>query len=117
MSVKVASVTVNGDVFGISKTAGNQIVGRFDALAATQVVVEPAGADQPGATSVNAVLPWDAEDRLSRLNGVRAVGTLSSVDLAGALVRGAPVQDPTQPVERSIGVPEISAAAIRALSA
>lgn len=89
---------------GISKTAGNQIVGRFDALAATEVVVEPAGADQPGATSVPAVLPWDAEARLRRLNGVRSAGTLSDVDLGGDLVRGAPVQDPTRPAEQSIGV-------------
>jgi ABC-type antimicrobial peptide transport system permease subunit len=89
---------------GISKTAGNQIVGRFDALAATEVVVKPAGADQPGATSVPAVLPWDAEARLRRLNGVRSAGTLSSVDVGGDLVRGAPVQDPTQPSERSIAV-------------
>src|SRR2546421_7208388 len=78
---------------GISKTAGNQIVGRFDALAATEVVVEPAGADQPGATSVKAVLPWDSEARVRRLNGVQSAGTLSSVDLGGDLVRGAPVQD------------------------
>jgi ABC-type antimicrobial peptide transport system permease subunit len=89
---------------GISKTAGNQIVGRFDALAATEVVVKPAGADQPGATSVAAVLPWDSAARLRRLNGVRAAGTYSAVDLGGALVRGAPVQDPTRPAEQSIGV-------------
>jgi ABC-type antimicrobial peptide transport system permease subunit len=102
---------------GISKTAGNQIVGRFDALAATEVVVEPEGADQPGATSVPAVLPWDAEARLRRLNGVRSAGTLADVDLGGDLVRGAPVQDPTQPTERSIAVQAASPglfAAVRA---
>jgi ABC-type antimicrobial peptide transport system permease subunit len=102
---------------GISKTAGNQIVGRFDALAATEVVVKPAGADQPGATSVAAVLPWDAESRLCRLNGVRSAGTLSSVDLGGDLVRGAPVQDPTQPAERSIGVKSASPGLFAAVKA
>ena len=88
---------------GISKTAGNQIVGHFDALAATEVVVEPANSEGPG-DSTPAVLPWDSESRMRRLNGVRAVGTLADVDLSGDLVRGAPVQDPTQAAEQSIAV-------------
>jgi macrolide transport system ATP-binding/permease protein len=102
---------------GISKTAGNQIVGRFDALAATEVVVKPAGADQPGASSVSPVLPWDSESRLRRLNGVRSAGIFSNVDLGGALVRGAPVQDPTQPTERSIGVKAASPGLFTAVKA
>jgi ABC-type antimicrobial peptide transport system permease subunit len=101
---------------GISKTAGNQIVGRFDALAATEVVVEPTGADQPG-SSVPAVLPWDAEARMTRLNGVTSAGTLSDVDLDGDLVRGAPVQDPTQPAERSVGVKAASPGLFAAVKA
>jgi putative ABC transport system permease protein len=76
---------------GLSKTAGNQIVGRFDALSATDVVVSPsARAGGAGAT----VLPWDAESRLQRLNGVAAAGTLSDVDVRGELVRSVPVNDP-----------------------
>jgi macrolide transport system ATP-binding/permease protein len=76
---------------GLSKTASNQIVGRFDALAATDVVVSPsARAGGAGA----AVLPWDAESRLRRLNGVAAAGTLSDVDVRGALVRSVPINDP-----------------------
>jgi macrolide transport system ATP-binding/permease protein len=76
---------------GLSKTAGNQIVGRFDALSATDVVVSPsARAGGAGA----AVLPWDAESRLRRLNGVAAAGTLSDVDVRGALVRSVPINDP-----------------------
>jgi putative ABC transport system permease protein len=76
---------------GLSKTAGNQIVGRFDALAATDVVVSPSTrAGGAGAT----VLPWDAESRLRRLNGVAAAGTLADVDVRGALVRSVPVNDP-----------------------
>jgi hypothetical protein len=76
---------------GLSKTAGNQIVGRFDALAATDVVVSPS-ARAGGAGAV--VLPWDAESRLRRLNGVAAAGTLSDVDVRGALVRSVPINDP-----------------------
>jgi macrolide transport system ATP-binding/permease protein len=76
---------------GLSKTAGNQIVGHFDALAATDIVVSPsARAGGAGA----AVLPWDSEARLLRLNGVAAAGTLSDVDVRGALVRAVPVNDP-----------------------
>jgi hypothetical protein len=76
---------------GLSKTAGNQIVGHFDALSATDVVVSPsARAGGAGA----AVLPWDAEARLRRLNGVAAAGTLSDVDVRGALVRSVPINDP-----------------------
>jgi macrolide transport system ATP-binding/permease protein len=76
---------------GLSKTAANQIVGRFDALSATDVVVSPsARAGGAGA----AVLPWDSEARLLRLNGVVAAGTLADVDVRGALVRSVPINDP-----------------------
>ena len=76
---------------GLSKTAANQIVGHFDALAATDIVVSPsARAGGAGA----AVLPWDAEARLLRLNGVAEAGTISDVDVRGALVRAVPINDP-----------------------
>src|SRR5207253_4541931 len=67
---------------GLSKTAANQIVGRFDAIAATDVVITPAPTAPKGST---AVIPWDAEARLRRLNGVAAAGTLSEVDVRGEL--------------------------------
>ena len=76
---------------GLSKTAGNQIVGRFDEVAATDVTVLPAARPgSPGST----VLPFDAEARIRRLNGVVAAGTLSEVDVRGALVRSVPINDP-----------------------
>ncbi|MDQ4096672.1 MAG: ABC transporter permease, partial [Actinomycetota bacterium] len=78
---------------GLSKTAGNQIVGRFDELAATDIVVTPK-AGRAGAPGASDVIPWDAEDRVARLNGVKAVGTLSDVDLKGQLVRSVAVNDP-----------------------
>ena len=76
---------------GLSKTASNQIVGRFDELAATDVVVSPS-ARAGGRTAV--VLPWDSEARLQRLNGVAAAGSLADVDVRGALTRSVPVNDP-----------------------
>jgi macrolide transport system ATP-binding/permease protein len=78
---------------GLSKTAGNQIVGRFSEVAATDVVVTPV----PGAiggTAAATAIPWDAEARLRRLNGVVAAGTLAEVDVRGALVRSVPINDP-----------------------
>jgi macrolide transport system ATP-binding/permease protein len=76
---------------GLSKTASNQIVGRFDALSATDVVISPS--TRAGGAGA-AVLPWDAESRLLRLNGVAAAGTLADVDVRGALVRSVPINDP-----------------------
>jgi putative ABC transport system permease protein len=76
---------------GLSKTAGSQIVGHFDALAATDIVVSPS---VRGGGARAAVLPWDAEARLRRLNGVVAAGTLSDVDVRGQLVRSVPINDP-----------------------
>ena len=76
---------------GLSKTAGSQIVGHFDALAATDIVVSPS-VRAGGARAT--VLPWDAEARLRRLNGVVAAGTLADVDVRGALVRSVPINDP-----------------------
>ena len=76
---------------GLSKTASNQIVGHFDALEATDIVVSPS---VRGGGARGAVLPWDAEARLRRLNGVVAAGTLADVDVRGALVRSVPINDP-----------------------
>jgi len=95
-----AGLTILGTVLGVgalvatlglSKTAGNQIVGRFDQLAATDIVVTP---KTSGSGRLITSLPWDGEQRMRRLNGVTAAGTLSDVDLKGQLVGGVPVRDP-----------------------
>jgi macrolide transport system ATP-binding/permease protein len=72
---------------GLSRTASNHIIGRFDELAATEITVSsvPAGEGEPS----NA-LPWDAPKRIQRLNGVVAAGTLSAVDIGDDLVSGSP---------------------------
>src|SRR5262245_15573746 len=46
---------------GLSKTASNQIVGRFDAVASTDIVVSPA---RRGAVTKSSVLPFRVEDAL-----------------------------------------------------
>jgi macrolide transport system ATP-binding/permease protein len=89
---------------GLSKTAGNQITGRFDAVAATDVVVTPVPAAQrAGGAAVN-VIPWDAEDRMKRLNGVKQAGTLGEVNVRGQLVRSVPINDPQGQAEIQLPV-------------
>ncbi len=99
---------------GLSRTAGNQIVGRFDELAATDVVVT----SKKGPSGVAATrLPWDAEARIARLNGVVAAGTFSDVDLKGGLVRAVPVNDPRGQTEFQLPVVAASPGLYRAVRA
>ena len=80
---------------GLAKTAGSQIVERFDELSATRVLVRPDDRDTFGPNDqVLNPIPWDSQDRLERLNGVTAAGTKSAVDLGGELSRSVPVIDP-----------------------
>jgi putative ABC transport system permease protein len=71
---------------GLGQTAAGQITQRFDLAAATRVVVQP---DDKGGQEGEAAtqLPWDAPERIKRLNGVEAVGTVSTVDVGDDLVR------------------------------
>jgi len=76
---------------GVSRTAGNQIIARFDELAATEITVtaKPAAPEAPANR-----IPWDAPDRVARLNGVVAAGTLTRIDVGDALVATSPISDP-----------------------
>ena len=96
-----AALTVLGTVLGIaalvatlgiSKTANGQIASRFDALAATDVGIAPRVANGP---LVSRVIPWDAGNRIERLAGVNAAGTVADVDTKGASMHSVPVNDPT----------------------
>jgi len=81
--------------FGLAHTTGNRIVSRFDELAGTHVTVEPSGSGFSfGGFQQPSPIPWDAQDRLERLNGVVAAGTRSELDVRGALVRAVPIDDP-----------------------
>jgi len=93
---------------GLAKTAGGQIVGRFDELEATRVQVTPNDRFSSGReiTQPN-LLPFDAEDRLTRLNGVKSAGTKTVIDLQGAFTRSVPVVDPLGQTE--FQVPMIAA--------
>ncbi|GAA0575371.1 ABC transporter permease [Kribbella sandramycini] len=71
---------------GLGQTAAGQISQKFDLAQATRVVVEPGDKNgQEGEAATE--LPWDAPLRLGRLNGVEAVGTVSTVNIGDDLVR------------------------------
>ncbi|WP_237744905.1 ABC transporter permease [Kribbella catacumbae] len=70
---------------GLGQTAAGQITQLFDLAAATRVVVAPDDNGQEGEAA--AQLPWDSPERLKRLNGVDAAGTVSQVDVGEELVR------------------------------
>jgi macrolide transport system ATP-binding/permease protein len=86
MSALVATV-------GLTRTAGNRIISQFDQLAATELFVSARPGAVTGTIDPRAI-PWDAPERLSRLNGVVAAGMLSDVNVRDALVSASPVIDP-----------------------
>ena len=92
---------------GISRTAGNQIVGRFSELAATQVTVEArssgAATGSAAARASAGSLPWKVEDRLDRLNGVVASGAVADIPNPGG-IKTVPLIDPTSVTERTLPV-------------
>jgi ABC-type antimicrobial peptide transport system permease subunit len=95
---------------GVARTAGNQLVTHFDALTATAIVVNERseGWGWYGPIELAGILPWDAEDRLTRLNGVVAVGTMSTVKLEGATTRSVPIHDPIGRSEYTISMVAVS---------
>lgn len=107
------SLTVLGTVIGLaalvatlglSRTAGNRIVGHFDALAATEIVVTRSTLSSPE----NSAMPWDASARLMRLNGVVAAGTMSTVNIGNRQVSTSPITDPTRQTEFKLTVQAVS---------
>ena len=86
---------------GLTRTADNRIVGRFDEVAATEVVVSTRPVSQD---AVPNTLPWDAPARLARLNGVVAAGNLSTVEVGDALVTTSPVSDPQRRTDLKLAV-------------
>lgn len=100
---------------GLSRTAAHHVERRFDEVAATDVVVH--AATGVGAAANVAALPWDAEDRLMRLNGVRSAGLISPVDVRGALTRSVPLNDPLEQSSFDLPVLAMSPGAFTAVRA
>lgn len=89
----IASLVVT---VGFAQTAAGQIASQFDAVAATQVMIEPGTTRSPsGEPLPTARLPWDAPERVARLVGVERAGIIASVPHAGETITAVPVNDPS----------------------
>ena len=83
---------------GLGQTAAGQIAERFDAVAATRIVVSVKGSAQSRPEDFTApTLPWDAADRVLRLSGVAAAATYTKVELDTEKVSGIDLLDPSGP--------------------
>ena len=107
MSALVATV-------GLTRTAGNRIISQFDQLAATELFISARPGMATGAIDPRAI-PWDAPERLSRLNGVMAAGLLSDVNVHDTLVSSSPVVDPANQTAMRLAVRAASPDLIRAV--
>ena len=87
----VIGLTALVATLGLSRTANNRIISQFDELAATEIFVT--GKATLGGVDPYAI-PWDAPERLARLNGVAAAGNVSEVDVGNVLVSSSPIKDP-----------------------
>ncbi|MDQ2941375.1 MAG: ABC transporter permease [Chloroflexota bacterium] len=97
----VIGLTALVATLGLSRTASNQIVGRFDELAATEVVVT---ARPPGLNAQSNDIPWDAPQRLARLRGVVVAGNVSTVDVGDSHVSTSPITDPQRQTDIKLSV-------------
>lgn len=100
----IASLVVT---VGLAQTAAGQIARQFDAVAATQVVVEPVMSQTQSGERATGRIPWDVEDRLTRIAGVEHAGGVASVDTGDAAITAVPVNDPSAP---ALAIPPVLAA-------
>ena len=89
----VIGLTALVATLGLTRTAGNRIISQFDQFAATEIFITARPGKTTGIVDPKAI-PWDASKRLRRLNGVVAAGTMSEIDMRGALVSASSVKDP-----------------------
>jgi macrolide transport system ATP-binding/permease protein len=109
MSALVATI-------GLTRTAGNRIISQFDQLAATELFISARPGIATGTIDPRAI-PWDAPERLARLNGVVAAGLLSDVNVHDTLVSASPVVDPVNQTAFRLAVRAASPDLFRAVRA
>ena len=109
MSALVATI-------GLTRTASNRIISQFDQLAATELFVTARPGTATGIIDPKAI-PWDAPSRILRLNGAVAAGTMSEVDVAGALVSSSSIKDPVSQSAFKVAVRAASPEMFRAVRA
>lgn len=92
----IASLVVT---IGFAQTAAAQLSRQFDMVAATQVIIEPETAFNGASGQEQAIarLPWDAAERVQRLNGVERAGLVAEIPLGDLRITAVPVNDPSQP--------------------
>jgi len=112
----VIGITALVATVGLTRTASNRIISQFDALAATELFVTARPGRTTGTIDPRAI-PWDAPERLRRLNGVVAAGTVSELDVGDALVSSSPVRDPVNQSAFKLGVHAASPELFRAVRA
>ncbi|MEV0626185.1 ABC transporter permease [Nonomuraea wenchangensis] len=96
----VLGITTLVVTLGVAATAGNQIVGRFDELAATAVTVEV-----PESTTGAPVVTWDAVERLTRLRGVESAAAVADAEEgANVSVRSNALVDPSRVTTHALTV-------------
>ncbi len=99
---------------GLSRTASNRIVGRFDEVAATEIQLT----SRPQALGeIDPALPWNGPSLIRRLEGVAAAGNTTAVDTGDALIRTAPVRDPIRQTEFRLAVQAVSPGLFEAIHA
>ena len=109
MSALVATV-------GLTRTAADRMISQFDQLAATELFITARPGSSTGIVDPRAI-PWDAPARLERLNGVVAAGSMSEVDIGGALVTASPITDPSAQTTFKLAVRAASPEMFRAARA
>lgn len=92
----IASLVVT---IGFAQTAAAQLSRQFDMVAATQVIIEPETAFNGASGQEQAIsrLPWDAPERVERLNGVERAGLVAEIPIGELTITAVPVNDPSQP--------------------
>lgn len=101
---------------GLTRTAGNRIISQFDQLAATELFVSARAGSTTGLIDPTAI-PWNAPERLRRLNGVVAAGTMSEVDVGNVLISSSAVTDPLNQSAHKLAVRAASPGLFRAVRA
>jgi macrolide transport system ATP-binding/permease protein len=111
----VIGLTALVATLGLTDTAGNRIVSRFDQVAATELFITA----KPGRSGIidPTAIPWDAPARLGRLNGVVAAGSMGDVNVGDALISASTVKDPLNQTAFKLSVHAASSGLFRAVRA
>lgn len=105
----VLGITTLVVTMGVASTAGNQIVGRFDALTATSVTVKVPQAP-PGENGTGPLVDWTGTDAVRRLAGVDSAAALADSQATNSVqVRSNDVNAPGDTSGQTLAVVATSA--------